>query len=946
MRQDIYSKMKQKILFITILLLGSISILTQGQGTIRGKISDANTGEELIGATVAIPATGGGSITDFDGNYSISLVEGTYTFIVSYISYETRQFEDIHIKPGEVSVLDIQLSEATTQLEEVRIVAEFRQKTEAAMQVMQRKSATLLDGISSSQMAALGDSDAASALKRVSGVTVEGGKYIYVRGLGDRYSKTTLNGADIPSLDPNKNTVQMDMFPSNLIENIVVSKTFAPNLPGDFTGGYVNIVSRDFPVRMTLVYSTSLGINPQANFRNDFLSYQGGALDWLGMDDGTRDIPSLAQGDIPGYSGIDNPALDLITVAFNKEMSPEFRKSFLNQSHSLSYGNQVQLGDKTLGFIASINYKNEFSFYDNGETGVYQLVGSNSSSLNTSQQLSDSKGANTVLWGAMIGASMKLNPSHKIGLTFLKNQSGESSARYKEGIKPSDDISLRIQERTLQYLERGFTNGQFKGEYFFERFGKLKLDWITSLSSTIQNEPDLRFFNNDYRITTGGDTLFAISPNLYTVPTRYYRLMDEKNMSAKLDATLPFTFLGEKSKFQFGGNYNYIVRNSSERNFDIRDQNQSFNGRISDYLDNSNIGTNASGNYGVYLNSSKNTEGINSYYGKQNVSTAYAMIDMMVTQKLRIVTGLRFEKTDMFVENLVNKDHYKYDKAELNNRDFLPALNLSYSILESMNLRFAVSRTLARPVFRELAPYAFYDFLSGRRKIGNPELQRSLIDNLDFRYEYFFSPGEMVSLSLFYKYFTNPIEQVDNPQSVNAEITFENADFANVMGIEAEFRKSLDFIPALRNFNIGLNATIINSKVSIDSLELVSIRATDPGHGDYRVMFGQSPWLLNSLVQYKNDSIGVFSSLSFNMSGRKLYLVIKGGTPDVFEQAYPDLNFNISKKIGKHSSVKLSIKNIFDADKVKTYEYNGESYYFEKYSIGRTISIGYSYQIN
>ncbi|MEA1877077.1 MAG: TonB-dependent receptor [Bacteroidota bacterium] len=937
--------MKKVILLIPLLLLNCIFAPAQEKGILRGKITDSNTGEELIGATVAIPATGGGSITDFDGNFSISLEPGTYAVVVSYISYETQQISEIQIIESEVQILNARLTEATTQLEEVQVVARFRKKTEAAMQIMQRRSASIINGISSSQMSDLGDSNAAAALKRVTGISVENGKYVYVRGLGDRYTKTTLNGADIPSLDPNKNTVQMDMFPSNLIENIVVYKTFSPMLPGDFTGGYVNITTRDFPEKLSLSFSTSAGYNPQVHLRNDFLGYEGGKLDWIGMDDGSRDIPSIAQEDIPAYAGIDNPALDMISSSFNKNMSPLRKTSLIDQSHSLSFGNQYLLGEKALGFIASITYKNEFKFYDDGETGSYQLIGSNSESLNTSQQLADSKGTRAILWGAMFGTSLKLNNANKIGLNFLRNQSGESSARYQEGLKPSDDIALRIQERTLQYLDRGFTNAQLKGEHYFENLRRLKIDWIASYTHTQQKEPDLRFFNNDYKLAPSGDTIFSISPNLYTVPTRYYRTMSENNATGKTDGTLPFTFLGAKAKFQFGGNYVYKSRNSSERNFDIRDQNQSYNGIISDYLNNSNIGASGAGTYGVYVNSSKNTEGINSYYANQEVASAYAMVDMLILNKLRMVTGVRLETTNIFIENLVSKDHYKYKQANVNNQDILPSLNLSYSLQENMNLRFAASRTIARPVFRELAPYAFYDFLSGRRKIGNPDLERSLIDNLDLRYEYFFAPGEMISFSAFYKHFTNPIEQVDNPQAVNAEITFQNADFARLLGIEAEFRKNLDFIPALKNFSISLNAALIQSKVSIDSLELLSIRATDPDHGDFREMYAQAPYILNAVLQYHNKDLGLRSSLSFNVSGEKLYLVVKGGTPDVYDQPFPSLNFNISKKIGKQSAIKLSIKNILNTSHDKSYIYRGESYVFERYTDGRAFSLGYSFTL-
>ena len=937
-------KLMKHIYIILIFLVGFYyPLIGQERGFLRGTVTDLNTGEELIGTTVAVVGSPNGTITDLDGNFYLPLEEGVYTIMVSYISYEAQSINSVKIINGETNILNVQLSSTTTELEEVRIVGELKQRTEAAMQVMQRKSATLLDGISSQQMSGLGDSDAGSALKRVTGVSVEGGKYVYVRGLGDRYTKTSLNGADIPSLDPNKNTVQMDMFPSNLIESMVVYKTFAPNLPGDFTGGYVDIVSKDFPNKLTLAFSANFGFNPQVSFNKDYLTYQTGKLDWLGIDDGMRKIPELASGDIPVYNGLDNPALDLITKSFNNYMEPQKGMAMMNQGYSFSYGNQIPVGkDGSLGLISSLTYKNEYRFYEDGETGIYTLVGSNSESLNNQQQFKDSKGIHDVLWGAMLSSTWKINAENKIGFTAIRNQSGESSARYQEGVKPSDDYLLKIQQRTLQFLQRGFTNGQIKGEHQLTQLNNIKAEWMGSFTKTTQLEPDLRFFNNDYTVLPQGDTLFAVSPNLYTVPTRYYRSMHESNFAAKADFNMPFILMGEKSKFSFGSSYTYKERASTERNFDIRDQNQSYNGSIEDYFNESNIGSVAPGSYGVYVSSSKNTEGINSYNGSQKVFSSYAMVDIPLWQNLRLVSGLRLEKTDIFVENLVNKSHSKYDQANINNTDLLPSINVIYNIRERTNFRLAGSRTIARPVFRELAPYAFYDFLSGRRKIGNPDLKRALITNFDFRYEFFFAPGEMISASAFYKDFKNPIEQVDNPQAVNAEITFQNAERARIYGFEIELRKNLDFIPLLKNFQLMLNAAYVKSLVSIDSLELQSIRATDPSHPDYRVMFGQAPYLVNTILRYDNTKIGLQSNLGFNLTGPRLYLVIKGGTPDVFEKPFPELNFNISKKLGKHT-IKLKIDNILDSSNNKIYTYRDTDYTFEQNNYGRVFSLTYSY---
>ena len=327
--------MKNSLFTIIILIFFSTGVFSQS-GSLRGKILDESTGEELIGATIVVENTTNGAITDFDGNYSIdNLTAGTYNFRFSFISYQTLLVNAVEIKAGEVTVINIALKQEVSDIEEVVVVARAITQTETSVITLQRKSATVLDGISAQQMSRLGDGDAAGALKRVTGISVEGGKYVYVRGLSDRYSKTVLNNAEIPGLDPDKNTVQMDMFPSNMIENIIVHKTFSPDLPGSFTGGFVNIVTKDFPDKFTLQFSTTLGYNPQTNFNNSFLSYEGGKYDILGFDDGSRSIPNVAENQIPARFEND-VLLNTIGQSFNKNMQVMNSQAGINHSHSFS----------------------------------------------------------------------------------------------------------------------------------------------------------------------------------------------------------------------------------------------------------------------------------------------------------------------------------------------------------------------------------------------------------------------------------------------------------------------------------------------------------------------------------------------------------------------------------------------------------------------------------
>ncbi len=929
-----------KITASTIILFIFIILGLQGysqNGFLRGKIIDKKTGEELIGATVLVTGTTTGTVTDFDGNYSLKLDIGDYNITVSYISYQTQNFSSVRINTDNVTIINIQLGEAQVSLDAVQIVARASRRTESALQVLQRKSSIIMDGISAQQISRLGDSDAAGALKRVTGVSVEGGKYVYVRGLSDRYSKITLNSAEIPGLDPNRNTVQLDLFPSNIIENMVIHKTFSPDLPASFTGGHVDIVTKDFPEKYTLQFSASLEYNPTSHFNPAYLTYQGGKYDWLGIDDGTRSIPSEAEGQIPARF-YDDDRLDFITKSFNKTMEPEKKQSFMNQSYSFSVGNQVEIGEKLLGYVVGLSYSNKYNFIDNGVTGRYKLIDGNDEQLAGQLTLdTDQKGSNDVMWATLANVNYKISNSHKTGLLLLHNHSGESLARYQVGEKSSDEAGMLYQTRTLQFLERGFTSVQLNGEKYFENAGKLKVNWLSSYTYSKQDEPDLRFFTNHY--TQQGETrLYEISQSLYPVPTRYYRYMYELNWDNKINAEKPYHIGSIEAKFKAGASFVLKKREFREKKFSFNENSNSYNGDITSYLDDSNINSSLGM---LFVSNSKTSDKKNSYDGYQRVMGSYLMTELKLSEKFRLVTGVRMESA--YISALSLKEDEK--KGILSDLDFLPSLNTIYSLKENMNLRLAYNRTLARPSFRELAPYASLNFVGDFIFIGNAELKRTLINNFDFRYEYFIKPGELLAFSAFYKRFINPIERTFNTEASNPELTLRNADKAQIYGVEVEIRKNLGFISLLKDFNFGGNFTFVASYVTVDTKELSLKREFDPEFPDRRVMFGQAPYIVNVYLNYTNDSLRLSSNISYNISGEKLHLVNAVGIPDIFEQPRGQLDFNISKNLGEKFKVKFSVKNLLDTKYNQTYSYRNIPYIFEKYKSGRYYSISLSYLI-
>lgn len=937
--------MNRRLVSLIFLVLISMTVLAQ-KGTLRGKILDETNGETLIGATIMAVGTSTGTSSDFDGNFSLPLEPGSYTIKISFISYETKEFENIQITPGEVTILNTSLGESKLTIGEAVVTARSRNRTENALQMLQKKAPKVIDGISSEQISKLGDSNAAQALKRVTGVSVQGGKYVYVRGLGDRYTITTLNGAEIPALDPEKNSVQMDIFPSNLIENIMVNKTFSPDMPGEATGGLVDIVTKDFPEKFTFQFSSSLGYNPQANLNNDFLTYEGSNTDLLGFDNGTRAIPGRAQEALDymvanNLGGINTQTfspqeISDIAQSFSTEMEPKQEQSFLNHTHKLSVGDQRQLFQRALGYNFSLSYSRKFDSYNDGGYAPLQ----EGSAIDPIRVVSDEKGNEEVIISGLFNLNYKLNNNNKVGFRYLRTQSGNAQARYREGTFNYEDPSGNIitQDRQLGYLERAMSATQLHGKHVVPGMNKMTIEWISAYTHMNQDEPDLRFFENLWNVSANR---YYIKTN--DVPVRFYREMNEKAYFNKIDFALPLTLFGEKAKFSFGGAYSNKNRTLDEVSFEVTVGNSSTLPPLGPtyYLENYRYSLQNPEGYKYEADRINNL--INSYTAEQKVASGYAMLDFKAGEKNRIVAGARIESSDLFTDNNVNKEDKNYRKGELNQVDILPAINFTHALNEEMNIRLAMTQTIARPKFKEIGT-SYYDYKTGIKTYGNAELERSLISNIDLRWEYFFNRGEKIAISSFYKHFEDPIELKLLPDVNNMEMKYVNSKNSTLYGVEIELRKKLDFIAFLENFSIGGNLTLVKSQVFLTEEEAID-RELDPAKEHSREMYGQAPYVANAYVSYDNERLNLSSSISFNMSGEKLFLITKGTTPYVYEQPQPNLKFNLDKGIGEKVTISFSASNLLDSKYDAVYHFDDQDHSFLNYSEGRTFKLGVKYAI-
>lgn len=922
-------KLGLTILFQLILLFAFAQ-----KATIKGQVKDAKTGELMFGTNVFLIGTSSGAMTDFDGNFEIKVEPGSYQVKCSFVSYAEQNIS-VNLGAGEIKVLNFDLESSSFELESVQIVAKRVERTESAVVAMQKKSATVISGISSQEMTKSGASDAAGALKKVTGVSVQGGKYVYVRGLSDRYSKTLLNGAEIPGLDPERNTVQMDLFPANILENMLVYKAFSPDLSADFTGGLIDIKTKDFPEAFTLGFSAELGYNPQANFIDNFLTHEGGTTDFLGLDDGTRALPDAAKGDIPYRLQGQDDKINQITKAFNKTWDTEQKSTGLNQKYSLDFGNTTKLFGKELGFSLAASYSHKDKFDDAMRYGRYELVDAEDKSLNSiSGSTNYATGVEEVMWSTMGVLGLKLNNNHKLSLSVINNHKGEKQTSYMvyNDFKNSDGEDR--EKRILEFASRNLLVSQLKGQHDFD---KLKTNWIVSYANAQQDEPDIRFLINQVDITPT-DTNYYIDPSTISSPRRYFREMKEDVLFAKMDFEYQFKFMGANSKLKFGASENFKSRTYRQKQINFLEANSQDYDNISDYFADSNIDTKT----GIRAQGSEKEDQKNSYDGMQSVIGSYLMADLPLYEKFRLVTGLRFEKVYMYTESLKQQVGAQANYGELDEISFLPSFNFTYMPSDKTNWRVGYSRTLARPSFREKSPMAI-ESKTGDVVIGNVNLLQTDIDNIDFRWERYFKPGEVVSAGLFYKKFSNPIEKTFNTKAQNPELTWRNVEQAQLYGLELEFSKKLDFVSALKNFKVSTNFTYVYSAVDVDAQELEIKKIYDSETKTTRTMTEQSPYVFNAMLSYSTDTTGWNANLSYTYNAKKLVLVNPTGIPDIYQAASHELNFNISKKLNPHFTVKFQVKNILDNRTTHLYEFMDEEYVYADYGWGRTFSLKLSY---
>lgn len=959
--------------FYLIIIFASLtSAIIAQKGSIRGVVFDGKTGEYLPGVTIFLEGTTTGTITDLDGKFNLNTDAGTYTLRASFISYETLNLLDLVAISGEVLYLgELKLSEASLSLNEVTITASAIRNTEAAIISMKRKSPNVIDGISATSISRIGDSDAAGAMKRVPGVSVSQGKYVYVRGLGDRYTKSLLNGVDIPGLDPDRNTLQMDIFPTSVVDNIIVHKTFSPELPADFTGGAVDIELKDFPNKKEASVNLKLGYNPQSHFNSEYLDYEGGKTDFLGFDDGTRAIPATEN--IPQYAqAVGDPDGETgtryreILNTFNPNMAAFQKNSLADIGFGFSFGNQKPKEKRTLGYNFAFSYKNTTKYYGEAEYGKYGLGPADEYEMDRREHQLGSFGQNNVLMSGLASFAVKTQQS-KVRFSLLHIQSGESKAGVFDFESRDQGSDFDAFQHGLDYSQRSLSHILLEGNHN-KAEKKLAINWKLASTYSVMSDPDVRFTR--YEITDANSVRIGTEVGF---PERIWRKLNEINSSGALILSKGFEINGNASKLYAGAVFTHKYRTYIIRNFSINPRGDyPLTGDPDELFLEENLWI-KDGDIG--MGTTYETPFIpnnpNEYEATALNSSGYISADLALSPKLKTLVGVRLES---FIQYYTGSDQQKtnvlVNEKVLNTLQLFPSLNLVYQLAELQNLRVSYTMTVARPSFKELSYAEIYDPISGSTFIGgfhkdgddsngteiwDGNLVSTNIQNFDFRWERFGKDGQLLSFSAFYKLFKNPIEIVQYTKQVGA-FQPRNVGDGQSYGIELELRQGFAFLSeSLSAWNISANVTLNKSSIEMNDTEYES-RVDNARTGQtidrYRAMSGQAPYLLNGGISYRGGKGGFWERLNagiyYNVQGTTLEYVGAADRPDIYREPFHSLNFNSSIALGANHRLVLGIKveNMLNEEVKLVYKsYEARDQFFERRGPGilSTIKVSYNF---
>lgn len=887
-------------------------------GFVKGAVRDSEKNQVVAGARVFVRGSSVEATTDAEGRFSLELPEGSWTVSVIHPDFTTASQPDIAVVADEERDVEFRLLPASTELEDFVITVPHVEGSVASVLSERRESAALSDAISAEDISKSGAGDAAGAAQRVVGVTIIDGKFVYVRGLGERYTNSLLNGSPMPSPEPDKATVPLDLLPTQVIRSIDIAKTSTPDFPADFAGGSVRIETITVPEEPIFGLSLKTGYNTQSTFRKR-AAFATSPTDFLGFDSGRRRLPDSVPSEYTLNRGERKPDGERLTreevaeVArdMNTPMVPRDRRNLPNLGGSVIYGRGWDLSDDVrVGALTSMTYSRKPSLRQ--ETIRTFLLAGSDDELRRWVDGRATSAVDTVRWGAFGSVAAKLFEHHEISLIGLRSQIADDKTRLFEFYSANNDGDYYSVSN--QYTSRSLQFAQLRGLHDFPVLFGAEFDWRVSLARANLNRPDMRDVVY-YKAATSD--VWAYSSGTES-GRHFFADMVEHARSVYADYTQPIVEGDLEKKLKFGGGANSKKRIFKARRFsfawDGDDQERvcgpEFNFSCpEDIFTDENI---ESGNL-VLQEDTGNTD---AYQARSDVYAGYAMADFKLFKPLRVIGGARVERTEQAVSAYNQFDPQDdEDIVEVNfeSTDVLPSISIVYALTDWLELRAAGSRTVARPQLREVGPFQFADYFGGVLVNGNPDLEITKIYNADLRADLFPSPSEVISLSVFAKDFTDPIEPVLKPSSSSILQTYENANGAFLYGLELEARKSLEFISAsLEHFGIMGNLTLARSQIDIEqtgtdaSGEVGFITTTE------RPMVNQSPYVVNLALDFEVPD-QTHMRLLYNVSGKQIVAIGTSGLPDSYLQPRHLLDFTFSQHLTERIEFGASVENILNS---------------------------------
>jgi outer membrane receptor protein involved in Fe transport len=890
-------------------------------GSVSGSVFDSASGRPIAGASIAINGQSSDrNITDPDGRFSISLSPGTYTLRFTAPNYGSVDVTDVIVKPGEVTEASTLLANKAT-VTSVDVVEKIGAlaATADAMLHERKLSAVVSDSISREELSGGTSSDAAGALQKVTGVSVVGAGYVYVRGLGERYSSTQLNGAAIPTTEPDKRVVPLDMFPAGMIESINIAKTYSPDLPAEFSGGLVQLKTIEFPVQKIFTITGKTGFNTVTT-GNNFLTYPGSSDDFWGFGGGARALPSLIPANARVVPGLFSPQQ---IQSFGQSFAPNWESKSSTARPALDFSSVAGGTFGRFGLVSALSFSNKPQLQS--ELQRYIRQGDGAPLIFTNYPDFREYAENARL-GAVFNAAVRLTPSQKIIFRNTFTHDAEKSAREFGGYDGGLDSTLQAQR--LRYIQRSLFSTGVEGDHSFAGLRNSLIHWQFTYSNSKRNEPDLREIIRG--LLPDGRYIFSASGSS---GLRFFSDLDDRIYEPQADYSIPFYKGAISGLFKVGARVTVRRRDFSARRFLFAPQqlttlnlflpgNQLFGP--------SNIRPN-----GFTL--TEFTRATDTYAAEMNIYAGYAMVDMNIGPKWRLVGGLRVEDSEQNVITFDNRvPNAQPVTASLKNRDPAPAINAIYALSAKQNLRFSYSRTLSRPDFRELSPFDFNNVLGGFVVAGNPNLKRAVVNNFDARWEWFPTGGnQLIAASVFAKRFIDPIEQTIVPSN-DLRQTFVNAKGARNVGFELEFRRSLaTFTRRLREFSVSSNFTFVDSNIEIKPEDATIVTSQS------RPLLGQSRYIVNAQLQWVRPRWRSDARFFANRVARRISDVGTFGVPDIYQEGnlFLDAVYQYSFDEKRKWLLRFEAENLANND----YRWTQGPFIQRDYRLGRTFQVGLTY---